>query len=155
MPFELRVSTQALVTMDFHSHLSHVEVIGFLAGSWDPEARVLVAEDAYPCRALDNAHNVAAAAVAGETDADQNRETNVEMDPTSEMEVRAEILEQGLMIVGWYHSHPVFEASPSVRDIENQRNYQKLFQCERTQLNPFVGAIICTFIILIHSVKKK
>ena len=32
------------------------------------------------------------------------------------------------MVVGWYHSHPVFSTHPSLRDIENQANYQRLFR---------------------------
>ncbi|CAG8520541.1 18735_t:CDS:2 [Racocetra fulgida] len=32
--------------------------------------------------------------------------------------------EKGLEFVGWYHSHPTFEPQPSVRDIENQTQYQ-------------------------------
>lgn len=31
-------------------------------------------------------------------------------------------------MVGWYHSHPVFLAQPSLRDIENQINYQRMFR---------------------------
>jgi hypothetical protein len=30
--------------------------------------------------------------------------------------------------VGWYHSHPVFAANPSVVDINNQSNFQALFR---------------------------
>jgi hypothetical protein len=35
-PFSLIVDPTALVGMDFHAHLMHTEIIGFLAGSWDP-----------------------------------------------------------------------------------------------------------------------
>ena len=41
-----------------------------------------------------------------------------------------------------YHSHPVFEPRPSQKDCENQRNYQALFRCGETGLEPFLGAII-------------
>jgi proteasome lid subunit RPN8/RPN11 len=50
--------------------------------------------------------------------------TDVEMDPVSEIEVRDVIRRQNLQVVGWYHSHPTFRPDPSVRDIENQGNYQ-------------------------------
>ena len=41
-----------------------------------------------------------------------------------------------------YHSHPIFAPKPSQKDNENQRNYQALFRCEKTRLEPFVGAIV-------------
>lgn len=41
-----------------------------------------------------------------------------------------------------YHSHPIFAPKPSQKDSENQRNYQALFRCEQTRLEPFVGAIV-------------
>lgn len=34
-PFKIVASPRALVSMDFHAHLLHVEIIGFLAGQWD------------------------------------------------------------------------------------------------------------------------
>lgn len=36
--------------MDFHAHLSGVEVIGLLGGHWDPAARRLIISHAFPCR---------------------------------------------------------------------------------------------------------
>lgn len=41
-----------------------------------------------------------------------------------------------------YHSHPIFAPKPSQKDNENQRNYQALFRCEKTRLEPFIGAIV-------------
>lgn len=41
-----------------------------------------------------------------------------------------------------YHSHPIFAPKPSQKDNENQRNYQALFRCDRTRLEPFIGAIV-------------
>ena len=41
-----------------------------------------------------------------------------------------------------YHSHPVFAPQPSQKDSENQRNYQALFRCGTTGLEPFLGAIV-------------
>jgi hypothetical protein len=43
----------------------------------------------------------------------------------------------GLSVVGWYHSHPVFATQPSVRDVTNQGAYQRLFEG-----TPFIGAIV-------------
>ncbi|KDD75464.1 hypothetical protein H632_c673p2 [Helicosporidium sp. ATCC 50920] len=45
--------------------------------------------------------------------------------------------------VGWYHSHPVFDARPSQRDNANQCNYQAL--CERDGAEPWVGAIVAPY----------
>ena len=41
-----------------------------------------------------------------------------------------------------YHSHPVFAPKPSQKDAENQRNYQALFRCDASSLEPFLGAIV-------------
>ena len=42
------------------------------------------------------------------------------------------------------HSHPVFRAEPSIRDIENQENYQHLFRDRENE--PFVGFIVGAFV---------
>jgi len=44
-----------------------------------------------------------------------------------------------------YHSHPVFAPKPSLKDAENQRNYQALFRCTASGLEPFVGGIVGPF----------
>jgi proteasome lid subunit RPN8/RPN11 len=46
------------------------------------------------------------------------------MDPASEVAAREVFAEKGLEFVGWYHSHPTFDPQPSIRDIENQTQYQ-------------------------------
>ena len=52
---------------------------------------------------------------------------------------------RGLRCVGWYHSHPVFEPTPSVRDIANQANYQWLCRDETSGVQPFIGLICAPF----------
>ena len=47
-----------------------------------------------------------------------------------------------LQILCRYHSHPVFAPQPSQKDCESQRNYQVLFRCGETGLEPFLGVII-------------
>ena len=49
-----------------------------------------------------------------------DRAKTVEMDPESAEDARntAEIRNQA--ILGWYHSHPIFDVNPSNIDIENQ-----------------------------------
>lgn len=44
----------------------------------------------------------------------------VEADPVAQFAVFERITGEGLQVVGWYHSHPLFEPSPSVRDTQNQ-----------------------------------
>jgi hypothetical protein len=46
------------------------------------------------------------------------------MDPGAEVTTREEIEKMGLVVVGWYHSHPTFEPMPSVIDITNHAIHQ-------------------------------
>lgn len=36
----------------------------------------------------------------------------------------------------------MFEPSPSLKDMENQRNYQALFRDDSSNMEPFVGVIL-------------
>ncbi|KAI8097524.1 uncharacterized protein BX664DRAFT_258065 [Halteromyces radiatus] len=123
-PFEMSVHSNVLLTMDFHAHLMTTEIIGFLAGEWDKTTRRILVKEAYPCRSLNTGQN----------------DVNVEMDPTSALETRQLIEDKNMTVVGWYHSHPTFIPDPSLVDIENQCNYQRL--CRDELLEPFVGAIV-------------
>lgn len=80
-------------------------------------------------------------------------EKTVEIDPISQLEITERIHKEGLQVVGWYHSHPVFcvsffrfsdsflQPDPSLRDIENQTNFQLLYRCNSSKMEPFIGAI--------------
>ncbi|KAG0233559.1 hypothetical protein BGW42_007394 [Actinomortierella wolfii] len=125
-PFKITVQSNVLLGMDFHAHLMTTEIIGFLAGTWDPKTKTIHIQANFPCRSLPTGQN----------------HVNVEMDPTSEFEVRQEIEKRNMRIVGWYHSHPTFTPDPSLVDIENQTSYQRLFKDEAMNEEPFVGAII-------------
>ncbi|KAJ1984892.1 hypothetical protein H4R34_000343 [Dimargaris verticillata] len=127
-PFDMQVCSNAFLGMDFHAHLMQSEIIGFLAGKWDPATKQLDIQYAFPCRALQSPG--------------QNASVNVEMDPTSELEVRQQIRDYDLQVVGWYHSHPCFLPDPSLVDLENQCNYQTLFRNPNDMAEPFVGAIV-------------
>ncbi|KAK4536539.1 hypothetical protein CDCA_CDCA08G2564 [Cyanidium caldarium] len=127
-PFGVRVQPRAALLMDLHAHLDENEVIGFLGGRYEAAQRQVQVVDAFPCRA--------AGGSAGHTD--------VELDAESAVEARAHIEASGLEVVGWYHSHPTFRPDPSVRDVENQRNYQRQFEGERAAA-PFVGAIVSPY----------
>lgn len=71
-------------------------------GYWDATTKSITVTKAFPCRALEPGEG-------------QGREQTVEMDPESEIETRAAISKRGMVVVGWYHSHPVFIAEPSIR----------------------------------------
>ncbi|KAL7454750.1 hypothetical protein ACHAWC_006356 [Mediolabrus comicus] len=132
-PFSIRVSPDALFIADLHAHLSDSEIIGFLGGYYSPTEKCLFIQAAFPCKATDRID-------AGDTD--------VEMDPVSQIYAREAISNHGLSVVGWYHSHPTFQPNPSVTDIENQASYQQLFKSDNTSDNgvsPFVGLIIGTY----------
>ena len=47
----------------------------------------------------------------------------------------------GLHVVGWYHSHPSSEATPSVNDVTQQLMYQESIQTKNGD-EPCVGLII-------------
>ncbi len=111
-PFKVQLSRNALLVCDFHAHLATTEIIGFLGGKWDPASKctlaferfmltltALLISEAFPCKSVATAEDT----------------VNVEMDPSSELEVREVIKNSGLHVVGWYHSHPVFQPDPSIR----------------------------------------
>ncbi|KAF9408782.1 hypothetical protein BGZ94_002190 [Podila epigama] len=125
-PFSITIQSNVLLGMDFHAHLMTAEIIGFLAGTWDAKTKTIHIQAIFPCRSLQTGQN----------------HVNVEMDPTSEFEVRQEIEKRQMRVVGWYHSHPTFTPDPSLVDIENQASYQNLFKDEIMGEEPFVGAIV-------------
>lgn len=49
-PFTINVSTNALLLIDFHCHLTSGEVTGYLCGSWDFATHCLTITQAFPCR---------------------------------------------------------------------------------------------------------
>ncbi|KAH6563159.1 hypothetical protein BASA62_008719 [Batrachochytrium salamandrivorans] len=121
----VKVHSNALIIMDFHSHLAHTEIIGLIGGTFDPIKRELCMLQIFPCNSLSTG-------------------IQCEMDPVSEMNAREHFSHQNLCVVGWYHSHPTFEPNPSIRDIENQANYQNLFRRD-DGMEPFVGVIVSPF----------
>lgn len=127
-PFEVEIISNALLVMDFHSHLAHTEIIGLLGGNFITrgDQKVLQVKTVFPC---------------------QSTSTGIqcEMDPASEMKAREVFADRGFDVVGWYHSHPTFEPHPSIRDIENQTSYQTLFRKETTGDEPFIGVIVTPY----------
>ena len=47
-----------------------------------------------------------------------------EMDPVSQAKASSDLAQHGLDVVGWYHSHPTFAPTPSLRDIDTQSTFQ-------------------------------
>ena len=128
-PFEVTVSASAALVVDLHAHFTKHEIIGYLAGTWDPATRLLRIVRAFP-------------GVSTSCDHDgQNAFQEAEMDPIAEVTLREEVRQAGLTIVGWYHSHPTFEPTPSSVDVTNQGNYQILFRDECSGQSPFIGMI--------------
>lgn len=129
-PFSLVVHPDVGFLCDLHAHLAEAEIIGLLGGRWDAGHRRMHVQAPFPCRA---------------TPREDDGATDVEMDPVSELQVREIIRRHDMDVVGWYHSHPKFAAEPSVTDIDNQRNYQRLFHDTRSGIAPFIGLIVGTY----------
>ncbi|KAJ1414023.1 hypothetical protein B484DRAFT_167752 [Ochromonadaceae sp. CCMP2298] len=130
-PYRIVVHPQVGLVCDVHSHLCHAEVIGLLAGRWDPLKRCLYIQAPFPCAATERLHDL------GHTD--------VELDSEAEVKVRRAVDALGLQVVGWYHSHPTFKPNPSVMDIFNQQQYQHYTRDEASGVEPFVGLIVSTY----------
>ncbi|KAK9720802.1 hypothetical protein K7432_003904, partial [Basidiobolus ranarum] len=56
-PFSINVESNVLIGMDFHAHLMTTEIIGFLAGQWDREKKLLLVNAVFPCRSLQTGQN--------------------------------------------------------------------------------------------------
>lgn len=117
-PFFVTVSTNCLLLINFHCHLTHGEVVGYLGGKWDQEKQCLIILQAFPCKC-----------VLGD------RQTAL----VTEEQIRQELHRRSLFKVGWYHSHPTSPAEPTLRDIEHQLQYQMKFSAN----NPMLG-LICS-----------
>ncbi|KAJ2745350.1 hypothetical protein GGI20_002236 [Coemansia sp. BCRC 34301] len=123
-PFGVEISAAALALMDLNAHLMDTEVIGLLGGAYDASRRVVRVDVAFPCNSSSSSA------------------TECEMDPKSEVDARRVFAQQSRHVVGWFHSHPTFDAVPSVRDIHNQLAYQSLCRRPADRVEPFVGVIV-------------
>ncbi|KAL0273752.1 UNVERIFIED_CONTAM: hypothetical protein PYX00_006358 [Menopon gallinae] len=122
-PFLITISTNAALVMDFHCHLTTSEVVGYLAGNWDVNSHNLNITHAFPCKC---------------------RLGDYESAPVVENEIRKLIKSNRLTLAGWYHSHPTAPATPSLRDIDTQLDYELRMKgnSDSTYL-PCVG-VICS-----------
>ncbi|XP_075060901.1 MPN domain-containing protein isoform X2 [Mixophyes fleayi] len=119
-PFHVSVSSNALLLLDFHSHLTRSEVVGYLGGRWDTNSQLLTVLRAFPCR---------------------SRLRDTEMAAAAEEEICHNLFIRGLCLVGWYHSHPFSPALPSLQDIEAQMDYQLKLQGSDNSFQPCLGLI--------------
>ncbi|XP_017890347.1 uncharacterized protein LOC108631128 [Ceratina calcarata] len=102
-PFLVTITTTAALLVDLHCHLTDKEVCGYLGGHWDINSHNLSITTAFPCRYSGKDKSAAAA---------------VEAEIARAMEWKR------VTLVGWYHSHPRSHASPSLRDVDSQLDYQ-------------------------------
>ena len=58
-----------------------------------------------------------------------------EMDPVSQAKASSDLAQHGLEVVGWYHSHPTFAPTPSLRDIDTQSTFQVILSSFRGNFN--------------------
>lgn len=121
-PFNVAVSSNVLLLLDFHSHLTRSEVVGYLGGRWDINTQMLTVLRAFPCRSrLGDADNAA----------------------TIEEEIYQSLFLRGLALVGWYHSHPHSPAVPSLQDIDSQMDFQLRLQASSNGFQPCL-ALLCS-----------
>ncbi|MEE6487694.1 hypothetical protein FKM82_014986 [Ascaphus truei] len=141
-PFHVSISSNALLLLDFHSHLTRSEVVGYLGGRWDTNSQLLTVLRAFPCRSRLR-------------DTESATATEEEVIPGAWLGHGAEGIKQGggyllicqslflrgLSLVGWYHSHPLRPALPSLQDIEAQMDYQLKLQGSDNCFQPCLGLI--------------
>ena len=61
-----------------------------------------------------------------------------------EKEIRNTFTAKNLVLVGWYHSHPHTLATPTLRDIENQLDYEIQIKGPTVESYiPCIGIICC------------
>ncbi|TRY95205.1 hypothetical protein DNTS_010016 [Danionella cerebrum] len=120
-PFNVAVSSNVLLLMDFHCHLTSSEVVGYLGGRWDTNTQLLTVLRAFPCR---------------------TRLADKDAAPVIEEEICQNLFMRGLSLVGWYHSHPRGPALPSLQDIDSQMDHQLRLQGSSNGFQPCLG-IIC------------
>uniref|UniRef100_A0A4W3GDE9 MPN domain containing n=1 Tax=Callorhinchus milii TaxID=7868 RepID=A0A4W3GDE9_CALMI len=120
-PFNVAVSSNVLLLVDFHCHLTRSEVVGYLGGRWDTSTQLLTILRAFPCRVRLGDKDSASAV---------------------EEEICQNLFLRGLSLVGWYHSHPFSQALPSLQDIDSQMDYQLKLQGSTNSFQPCL-ALIC------------
>ncbi|XP_048197914.1 MPN domain-containing protein isoform X2 [Perognathus longimembris pacificus] len=121
-PFNVAISSNVLFLLDFHSHLTRSEVVGYLGGRWDINSQMLTVLRAFPCR---------------------SRLGDLDTAASTEEEIYQSLFLRGLSLVGWYHSHPHSPALPTLQDIDAQMEYQLRLQGSSNGFQPCL-ALLCS-----------
>jgi protein MYSM1 len=121
--YKVKMHLTTLLLMDFHAHTSLTEVMGLVAGTWNPAKNILTISHYEPCR------NIASSA------------THCDMCPISQSKAAELIHSRGLDVLGWFHSHPTFAPEPSQQDLDTQQDVQ-LWIGSKT---PCLGVILSPF----------
>ena len=58
-------------------------------------------------------------------------------------QIRKTMVERGLSLVGWYHSHPYAQPDPSLNDIDAQMDYQLQLKGYGNTYHPCLAMIVC------------
>uniref|UniRef100_A0ABM5EM72 MPN domain-containing protein isoform X1 n=1 Tax=Pogona vitticeps TaxID=103695 RepID=A0ABM5EM72_9SAUR len=143
-PFNVAISSNVLLLLDFHSHLTKSEVVGYLGGRWDVSTQLLTVLRAFPCRSHLGDGETAAA-----VEEEAHRRSNI-LDYAKHHrtihklchKICQNLFLRGLSLVGWYHSHPFGYALPSLQDIDAQMDYQLKLQGSSNNFQPCL-ALIC------------
>ncbi|CAL1535375.1 unnamed protein product [Lymnaea stagnalis] len=123
-PFTVSLTSNTLLLMDFHCHLTKSEVVGYLGGRWDSHKQHLSVEQVFPIRCRLG---------------DKERATLLED------EIRRSMKQKNQMVVGWYHSHPYCPPDPSIRDVDCQMSYQLMMRGSGSMYLPCLGFIVSPF----------
>jgi proteasome lid subunit RPN8/RPN11 len=127
-PFKVQIMPEVIFLGDFHAHMCGDEVIGYLGGQYDAEQKVMVVQNVFPVKEM------------------KIRDSDVyaEMDPVQAYNTIETIRAANMSVVGWYHSHPTFDSSPSICDVRNHSNFQRLYS-QGESATPYIGMIFNPF----------
>lgn len=124
-PFLLTISSNAMLVADLHCHLTLTEVCGYFGGSWDINTHTLTISKAYP---------------GLNSKADRHKAGGVEE------EIKAQMQKDDLIVVGWYHCHPRFQAVPTLRDCDTQLDFQiRMRGPTEVTYTPIIGSIFSPY----------
>lgn len=77
----------------------------------------------------------------------RSRLADRELAPLVEADIFRAIEQRHLTLVGWYHSHPFAAATPTLRDIDAQLDYQiRMKGNSDASYTPCVGVICCGYL---------
>ncbi|ETO15507.1 hypothetical protein RFI_21857 [Reticulomyxa filosa] len=139
----------ALIVAELHAHLCQEnEIVGLLAGSVTQTKVCVDGVESYQhtCRVV-RCYPLLE---------EQHAAREVNADPCDQIKITQEIVDNGLQVVGWYHSHPTFQNYPSNRDLDqhmsvkvtHRRDSHSIANKHHSQANdtftpqPYIGLII-------------